>query len=122
MFRWCCYLAATGLIFSNMVMLSSTGAAGTGTPAVCPVTRPNDRQPPDGENVFGRGPGGHGSDALWTNLWAWGEGVVNVPPDHVNADGTLGEMKWPWWRGVDGRLTITGHRLDGQAAPLRADV
>jgi hypothetical protein len=93
-----------------------------GTPASCPVTPPNGKQPPEGDNVFGRGPGGHGTEALWTNLWTWGEGVVDVPPDHVNSDGSLGEMKWPWWRGVPGRLTIVGRRLDAEAPPLRAFV
>jgi glycerophosphoryl diester phosphodiesterase len=92
------------------------------TPPSCPVTAPNGEQPPAGEHVFGRGPGGHGNDALWTNLWTWGVGAIRVPPDHVNADGSLGGMKWPWWRGVPGRLTIEGRRLDAAAPPLRADI
>jgi hypothetical protein len=36
-------------------------------------------------------------------------------------DGALG-MKWPWWRGVAGALSIEGRRLDGPAAPLRAQI
>jgi hypothetical protein len=86
------------------------------------VTQPNGVLPPPGEHVFGRGPGGHGSDELWTNLWTWGVGAVLVPPDHVNPDGSLGGMKWPWWRGVPGSLVIEGRRLDATAAPLRADI
>jgi hypothetical protein len=31
-------------------------------------------------------------------------------------------MKWPWWRGVTGRLKIEGRRLDGKARPIRADI
>jgi hypothetical protein len=31
-------------------------------------------------------------------------------------------MKWPWWRGVKGQLTIEGQRLDASARPLRAHV
>jgi hypothetical protein len=31
-------------------------------------------------------------------------------------------MKWPWWRGKPGTLEIVGRRLDGPAAPLRADI
>ena len=27
-------------------------------------------------------------------------------------------MTFPWWRGVSGRLRITGRRLDGTAPPL----
>ena len=75
-----------------------------------------------GENVFGRGSGGHGNDDLWTNVWTWGEGVVLVPPTHVQADSSLGGTKWPWWRGVPGRLTIEGRRIDGDAPPLRAEI
>jgi hypothetical protein len=47
---------------------------GPATPSSCPVTEPNGKQPPTSENVFGRGPGGHGNDQLWTNLWTWGRG------------------------------------------------
>ena len=57
---------------------------------------------------------------LWTNVWMWGEGKVLVPPDHVGSDGSLGEMKWAWWRSVPGQLTIEGRRLDAPAPPLRA--
>lgn len=97
-------------------------AAAVATPFACPVTQPNNVQPPPGENVFGRGPGGFGNDELWTNLWTWGEGEVRVPPDHVQPDGSLGGMKWPWWRGVPGQLRIEGRRLDGPAPPLRAEI
>jgi len=31
-------------------------------------------------------------------------------------------MKWPWWRGVRGQLTLEGRRLDGPAAPMRASI
>jgi hypothetical protein len=125
--RWGGFAAVVWFLLGAMCLVPDSGVAraslaAMATPAVCPVTTPNGKQPPAGENVFGRGPGGHGTDELWTNLWTWGEGVVDVPPTHVNTDGSLGEMKWPWWRGVSGRLAITGHRLDGEAAPLRADV
>jgi hypothetical protein len=44
-----------------------------------------------------------------------------------NGAGSIGEngslsMKWPWYRGVKGRLTIRGRRLDAPAPPLRADI
>jgi hypothetical protein len=29
-------------------------------------------------------------------------------------------MKWPWWRGVRGKIEIEGRRLDAPAPPLRA--
>jgi hypothetical protein len=43
------------------------------------------------------------------------EGVRERP----EADGSIAE-KFGWWRGVRGRLRITGRRLDGLSRPLRA--
>ena len=31
-------------------------------------------------------------------------------------------MKFPWWRGLRGRLVIEGRRLDAGAPPLRAHI
>jgi hypothetical protein len=115
-------LAAVGISPALVGALTDDVRAAVGTPVACPVTAPNGQQPPSGENVFGRGRGGHGNDGLWTNLWTWGEGVVQVPPTHVNPDGSLGGMKWPWWRDVPGRLSIEGRRLDADAQPLRVEV
>jgi len=42
-------------------------------------------------------------------------------PGFVGSDGSLA-MKWPWWRGVSGKLTIEGRRLDAPAPPLRAHI
>jgi hypothetical protein len=39
----------------------------------------------------------------------------------VNPDGSIW-VKLGWWRGVPGRLVISGRRLDASAPPLRADV
>lgn len=46
------------------------------------------------------------------------DGKLLITPEK---DGSL-DMKFPWWRAVRGRLTITGRRLDGPADPLRARV
>lgn len=84
----------------------------------CPVTVPNGSTPP-GEQPS---PGQHGTGQLWTGLWPEGK-VIFEPggPGSINADGSLG-MKWWWWRGVAGQLTIEGRRLDASAPPLRADI
>ena len=42
-------------------------------------------------------------------------------PGFVLRDGSL-QMKFPWWRGVQGELSIAGRRLDTTAPPLRADI
>jgi hypothetical protein len=84
----------------------------------CPVTLPNGRGLPRDT------PGGnHGNGALATSLWPGGGVVTFKPggPGCVDEDGALG-MKWPWWRGIPGDLSIEGRRLDGEAPPLRAHI
>ncbi len=86
-------------------------------PPGCPVTLPNRATPP------GERPSvvDYGNGAVWTQLWPDGT-VVFAPggPGSLESDGSLG-MKWPWWRGILGQLTIQGHRLDAPGAPLRAE-
>jgi len=82
-------------------------------PASCPVTLPNGSTPP-GEQPS---PTYHGNGQLWTALWP--EGAVLIPPQMVQPDGSS-SMKWGWWRGVEGQLTIEGRRLDASASPLGA--
>lgn len=105
------------------------------TSTACPVTKPNGSQPPV-KNFGGtvtyspeyRGPrdgrvaNSHGSGALWTVLWTDSIVVFRAGgPGFVEPDGSL-SMKWPWYRGVRGKLTIRGRRLDAPAPPLRAHV
>jgi hypothetical protein len=82
----------------------------------CPVTRPNGAAPP---GVGAQAGVNHGNTKLWTALWPGG--VIRAEPDYVDKDGSI-HMKFGWWRGVSGRLSIQGRRLDGQAPPLRAEV
>jgi hypothetical protein len=82
----------------------------------CPVTLPNSRTPP-GQSDIGAN---HGNDKIWTTMWPYN--VVIATPHYTESDGSVG-MKWPWWwKGIRGRLHITGHRLDAQAAPLSASI
>lgn len=85
--------------------------------AACPVTKPNGSTPP-GEQL-GLNP--HGNGVLWVVLWPEGGKVVFRPggPGFVLPDGSL-SMKFGWWRGTRGKLTIDGKRLDAPAPPLRA--
>ncbi len=80
----------------------------------CPVTRPNGRIPP-GETPS---PGSYylGNGALWTDLYP---SPIRLRPDDMREDGVI-EMKFPWWRGITGRLRIEGRRLDAIAPPLSA--
>jgi hypothetical protein len=90
--------------------------AGRSAADSCPVTTPNGRGIP-GE--YTQGNHGDGS-TLTTSLWHDGK-VTFKPggPGCVDRDGSLW-MKWSWWRGVPGKLTMEGRRLSGGADPLRA--
>jgi hypothetical protein len=51
----------------------------------------------------------------------WPHGSARAIDDNVNGRGEI-EMKFPWDRGIRGRLRISGRRLDADAPPLRSDV
>jgi len=57
----------------------------------------------------------HGNSVLWVFLPTEGK----VTPDDLEPDGSM-RVKFAWWRGVPGKFTITGHRLDGKAPPLQS--
>jgi hypothetical protein len=83
----------------------------------CPVTLPNRSVPADATDW---GPSGsHGNGKLWTLLGPYG--VVVAPDEYIEKDGSIG-VKWPWWRGVRGKLKVEGRRLDGSARRLRAEI
>ena len=88
------------------------------TRAACRVTIPNTSTPPGEkpDSLY------HGNGVLWTEFLPEST-VIFRPggPGEVEPDGSLA-MKWPWWRGVRGNLTIEGQRLDATAPPLRADI
>lgn len=88
--------------------------------ADCPVTKP--RQGPSHvtpEQMFGWG-SAHGNGKLWVGGLAPG-GIIEADPGLVDDNGAVG-MKFGWWREVQGRLEITGRRLDGSAPPARGEV
>jgi hypothetical protein len=87
-----------------------------GTPTPCPVTIPNRSTPP------GEAPNSlqHGNGQLWTERWP--AGTVLIEPEDVSPTTGALAMKWPWWRGGQGQLTIQGRRLDAPAPPLQADI
>ena len=63
-----------------------------------------------------------GSHLISVGLWPEGM-VVFKPggPGFITPAGALG-MKFPWQRGISGRLKIDGRRLDADAPPLRSEV
>src|SRR4029453_16743640 len=71
-----------------------------------PGTHPNGAAPP---GVGARAGGNHGNTKLWTAMWP--AGVIKADPDYVDKDGSI-HLELGWWRGVSGRLSIQGRRLD----------
>jgi hypothetical protein len=81
----------------------------------CAPTSPNGSTPP-GQT---RSDQHHGGSDLWVVLWP--DGVIAAGSSHQRPDGSIA-MKFPWWRGSIGELTISGVRLDAAAPPLRAEI
>jgi hypothetical protein len=97
----------------------STAAAPTSVE--CAVTVPNGiaagEERPD--------PGSYGNRQVSVGPFGlWPDGTVLFKPGgagFLTRSGALG-MKFGWRRGVSGRLSIEGRRLDADAPPLRAEV
>lgn len=85
----------------------------------CRVTRNNHSVPPGEKPPPGSGAPYLGNGELWTSLWPGG--VVVARPADVTRNGSIA-MKFPWWRGVRGKLKITGRRLDARSPGLRAHI
>jgi hypothetical protein len=100
-------------------------AGGSKASAVCRVTIPTRSVKPGAD--LSAGAFNFGNRDLRAHLyWPQGRLTAGVLPDGgamaiINADGSIA-AKVGWWRGMPGRLVISGRRLDGEAPPLRADV
>jgi hypothetical protein len=116
---WVALVAVLGYFlnwsFATLIPTQQPGANTTPNQFVCPVTEPNGSTSPFEQlsEYF------LGNDELWTTLWPDGK-IYMLPTDKL-PDGSF-SMKWGFWRGVSGALTVEGHRLDADAAPLRADI
>ena len=99
--------------------------------AHCNVTLPNGiaAASPEPEQHFGGTPqsskNSYGNRLLSAGPFGlWPNGTIIFRPEgagFITRDGSLG-MKFGWTRGVPGRLKISGHRLDGDAPPLRVEI
>ena len=68
----------------------------------------------------------YGTTKLRAQLWKGGQLRAGILADGgsmatINDDGSI-DAKQGWWRGVAGKLRISGRRIDGTAPPLRAHV
>lgn len=68
---------------------------------------------------LGAGTFAYGNGRLWVTLNM--PGVLVASAGMVSPDGSI-SWKFPWWRMVEGQLTITGRRLDAPAPPLMSRV
>jgi len=88
--------------------------------AECAVTEPNGVSAGKDKGAWS-----HGNEQISVGpfgIWPNGE-VIFKPggPGFITSDGALG-MKFGWQRGLRGKLTISGRRLDADAPPLRSEV
>ncbi len=104
-------------LVSNLAGSQQDSMTAEGTAFVCPVTNGNGSLPP-GESV--ESPEYLGNGQLWTVLWPDGK-VYVTDKDNRQADGRYA-MKWGWWRGTTGALSIEGRRLDAESNPLESDI
>jgi hypothetical protein len=116
----------TGPVAETSPTPRPTVAAADGTVTMaqakdCPVTLPEPVGPsgPNRNQLFGWG-AAFGNGKLWVG-GLWPHGILAVGPGFVDRHGRVG-MKFGWWRGVPGRLHITGRRLDASAPHVRSDV
>lgn len=112
----CQMILEAPLALLAVALLASAAACESPSPAldaVCVPTRPNREQPPT--KMLG-GSGMHGNGKLWVQLPLRGDGKLPVLP---RSDGSLA-VKLPWWRGVHGRLTVEGGKLDGSGERVQA--
>jgi hypothetical protein len=126
----------TGLLAAGLASIAALAGCDAGWPDItleppaggsvsrsvdgCPVTIVKGNPPVEGEDF------NYGNEFLAAALWTNGRLVADEDPGaqtwgQVMSDGSV-EAKVGWWRGVSGRLTIQGERLDAPAPPLRAFV
>ena len=84
----------------------------------CPVTLPNGHNPPRQRTPGQRSPFSHGTGRLWVELYPRGI-VRRATYERGRPNGGIA-VKFPWTRGVVGRLIITGRRLDADGPALRS--
>jgi hypothetical protein len=84
-----------------------TTARKSGAP--CPVTLPNNKPVPTVDAGVN-----HGNGSVWVSLSDGGK--VVVPQKDVNPDGSI-DVKFAWWRGIEGQLSIEGRKLGASSRP-----
>jgi hypothetical protein len=105
---------------SGALLASGCGSSSTAGMHTCSVTRPQS------SSLSGARPVNYRHGNLGVVLWPRGHLVAGQLPGGgayavVNDDGSI-YAKQGWWRWVDGRLRVSGKRIDQSVRPLAVDV
>jgi hypothetical protein len=87
--------------------------------ARCPVTKPGKGPPDVSPDAFFGWEASYGNGKLWVGA-LWEGGVIAADSSFIDEHGAV-SMKFGWWRKTEGKLRITGHRVDAAAPPARGD-
>jgi hypothetical protein len=99
---------------------ASAGSVTLAQASACPTTRgePTPSSIP-ADRFFGSG-SAYGNGTLWVG-GLWPDGIISADSRFFDLDGRVG-MKFGWWHTIEGKVQITGRRLDAPAPPAIADV
>jgi hypothetical protein len=119
-------VALAGALALGFGVQAKPGSAAANAGETCPVTIPPPGWKATGP-AYGRGHFNYGNAHIRAELY-WPRGILTAGtlPNGgsmavIERDGWI-RLKLGWWRGVPGRLVITGGRLDRPGRHVRADV
>lgn len=102
------------------------GCSGRASDAATFHCSPSQPSPHSGARPFSAASFNYGNKLLRAELPPHGHLIAGTLPNggsmaDIEPDGSI-TTKMGWWRGLQGGLVISGHRLDKKAAPLKADL
>jgi hypothetical protein len=102
------------------------GCSGRASDAATFHCSPSQPSPHSGARPFSAASFNYGNKLLRAELPPHGHLIAGTLPNggsmaDIEPDGSI-TTKMGWWRGLQGELVISGHRLDKKAAPLKADL
>ena len=119
-------LFPAGVAVGAVVTLLLAGYSGRASDAATFHCSPSQPVPHSGARPFSAAGFNYGNTLLRAELPPHGHLIAGTLPNggsmaEIEPDGSI-STKMGWWRGLQGRLVISGRRLDKDAAPLRVDL
>jgi hypothetical protein len=107
-------------------MFLLVGCSGRASDAATFHCSPSQPSPHSGARPFSAASFNYGNKLLRAELPPHGHLIAGTLPNggsmaDIEPDGSI-TTKMGWWRGLQGRLVISGRRLDKKATPLKADL